>query len=61
MLVTPLVLVQISARECWLTDQNAGLTLEMRVTWYVCNWHSITANLPVEVYLYIGYYSHTKF
>jgi len=33
--VTPLVLIQFSVRECWLTGQNAGLTLEMRVTWHV--------------------------
>jgi len=37
MLVTPLVLIQISARECRLTGQNAGLTLETRVTWHVCS------------------------
>jgi len=38
MLVIPLVLIQFSAKECWLTGQNAGLTFKMRVTWHVCVW-----------------------
>jgi len=37
MLVTPLVPIQISARECLLNGQNVGLTLKMRVTWHVCD------------------------
>jgi len=37
MLVTPLVLIHIFSKRMLVDWPNVGLTLEMRVTWHVCN------------------------